>query len=333
MMKTKCLIFFLLFTAMSRAQDTFSIVAVDTVTGEVGSAGASCLDLFAFGFPVDDFISELFPGVGGINTQASYLTANQQTARNRMNAGDSPQQIIDYLVANDAQGNATVRQYGVVRLNNGSSSSVAFTGSNCLALAGHRTGATYSIQGNILISEDVLDDMEYQFLNTEGDLKCKLMAALQGAKRVGADSRCQTDGTSSLFSFIKVSQPTDAFGAPSFMLSVRTHDNSGIEPVDSLQVLFDQQVSGCTFLALDENNEQLHYSIYPIPANDVITLESTDATIEQQYSIRSIEGVVVLEGTFSKSCTVSTEQLSSGMYVVQIKRGSVVHNRTISIVK
>ena len=26
------------------AQDTFSIVAVDTVTGQIGSAGASCID-------------------------------------------------------------------------------------------------------------------------------------------------------------------------------------------------------------------------------------------------------------------------------------------------
>ena len=38
-------------------QDTFSIVAVDSETGEVGSAGASCVDLFQFNLPNDDFLS------------------------------------------------------------------------------------------------------------------------------------------------------------------------------------------------------------------------------------------------------------------------------------
>ena len=38
----------------SFSQDTFSIVAVDSITGEVGSAGASCVDLFQAGLPTDD---------------------------------------------------------------------------------------------------------------------------------------------------------------------------------------------------------------------------------------------------------------------------------------
>ncbi|MDX1702410.1 MAG: DUF1028 domain-containing protein, partial [Melioribacteraceae bacterium] len=83
------------------AQDTFSIVAVDTVTGEIGSAGASCVGPFG---GVGAFIlSDVIEGIGAIHTQASYNATNQQNARNRMLEGLSPQEIIDWLVANDAQ--------------------------------------------------------------------------------------------------------------------------------------------------------------------------------------------------------------------------------------
>ena len=58
---------FLISINNSFSQDTFSIVAVDPFTGEVGSAGASCVDLFQFGLPSDDFIGQLIPGVGKPN--------------------------------------------------------------------------------------------------------------------------------------------------------------------------------------------------------------------------------------------------------------------------
>jgi hypothetical protein len=99
-MKFQELVFLLVFGCFSipaYSQDTFSIVAVDSVTGEVGSAGASCVDLFNKGFSDDSFLGELFPGVGAINSQAYYLPANQANARARMQAGDSPSEIIDWF--------------------------------------------------------------------------------------------------------------------------------------------------------------------------------------------------------------------------------------------
>ena len=98
------------------AQDTFSIVAVDPVTGEVGSAGASCVDLFQFGLPSDDFIGQLIPGVGAINTQAWYIPENQNNATIQMNMGSNPNEIIDWLVSNDVQNLPQLRQYGIVAL-------------------------------------------------------------------------------------------------------------------------------------------------------------------------------------------------------------------------
>lgn len=245
------LLFIISLTA--NAQDTFSIVAVDPVTGEVGSAGASCVDLFQTTFSTDDFLSVLIPGVGAINTQAYYLASNQNNATAQMQAGQTPSEIIQWLVANDIQGTPEIRQYGVAAIVNNLPEASAYTGNSTNDYKNHIIGSNYAIQGNILLGQEVLDSMEVRFLAEEGDLACKLMAALQGANMVGADTRCAPDGTSSLFAFVKVSQPSDAFGSPSFLVSVRTYDNSGIEPIDSLQILFDQ-MSSCGALEIYEIN-------------------------------------------------------------------------------
>ena len=110
------------------AQDTFSIVAVDTITGEIGSAGASCVGPIG---GIGAFIlSDVIEGIGGIHTQASWNATNQQNARARMLEGLSPQEIIDWLVANDVQNNPHIRQYGIVDLTR-NGESAAYTGSNC----------------------------------------------------------------------------------------------------------------------------------------------------------------------------------------------------------
>ena len=229
----------------AQAQDTYSIVAVDPQTGEVGSAGASCVDLNQF-FPnsPDDFIAVLHPGLGAINTQAAYNPVNQNLASDRALQGDSADAIILNLLANDAEFNSRIRQYGVALLKEGGPDIAAHTGINCYDEKYHIIGETYSIQGNILIDSNVLDSMEAAFLRTEGSLSCKLMAALQGANRIGADSRCASNNTSSLFGYLKVAQPDDVFGDPSFLISLRTSNGDQIEPIDSLQILFDE-LDGC----------------------------------------------------------------------------------------
>ena len=146
-----------------KAQDTFSILAFDSITGEVGAAGASCVNLFNFPQFTNDFICELFPGVGAIATQASYITTNQVNARTRMNLGDSPNQILNWLQANDVQANPSVRQYGVIRMMPDSVQTAAFTGSNCMTYKNHIVGPNYTIHGNILLGQMVLDSMEARF--------------------------------------------------------------------------------------------------------------------------------------------------------------------------
>ena len=228
-------ILFAIFAAAgSFAQDTFSICAVDTVTGEIGSAGASCVGPYngvgAF------IISDVVEGIGVIHTQAYWLSANQQNAHNKMVEGLSPQEIIDWLAANDVENNPTIRQYGIVDLVR-HGESAGYTGVNCDDYKNHLTGPGYSIQGNILLGSFILDSMKTTFLNTQGPLADKLMAALQAAKVVGADTRCAVRGTSSQSGFVKVARLGD--GSSPYLQIIVPDTPVGTDPIDVVQGKFD----------------------------------------------------------------------------------------------
>lgn len=304
------------------SQDTFSIVAADSTTREVGSAGASCVDLFAAGFADPSFLGQLLPDTGAINTQAFYLPANQNNARARMRAGDTPIQIINWLAKNDAQNNSSIRQYGIVGFTGDNVSAAGFTGVNTDDYKNHITGNIggiyYSIQGNILLGQEILDSMEYSFRNESGDLACRLMAALQGANVVGADTRCAPDGTSTLFAFLKVAKPDDASNNPSFSIGVRTRDNTGIEPIDSLQAIFNSQHS-CTISTVHEPIESKWIQVYPNPASTEITIKTDPSLIGSQYIISDSSGKDLMIGTFTGEIKrVDIHRFASGMYVLRV---------------
>jgi uncharacterized Ntn-hydrolase superfamily protein len=213
------------------AQDTFSIVAVDPETGEVGSAGASCVGSFDVAT-----ISTVLPGIGAINTQAQYHPVNQIQARAWLQQGLPPQAILDSLTANDITAWPGSRQYGVAVLAEGGMAA-AFTGADCMDHKSHRVGQTYAIQGNILLGPQILDSMEARFLRSAGlPLADRLMAALQGANVPGADSRCLAGGTSSNAAYIQVAKPGDG---DSLYLDLRNKGLMTVEPLDSLQRMYD----------------------------------------------------------------------------------------------
>ena len=216
---------------------TFSIVAIDTETGEVGSAGGSCI-------AGSIIISDIHPGIGAIHTQSYYLSGNQNYASNLMEQGYTPNQIISNLVLNDVQNNPSIRQYGIVSFDN-DGESASYTGNNCLDWKGHINETIYAIQGNILLNESILDSMESKFISTNGPLSQKLMAALQGAKVPGADSRCLDEGISTYSAFIRVAQPND--GNEYYMdLNVNSvipyfiENDLWIDPIDTLQILYNE---------------------------------------------------------------------------------------------
>lgn len=333
-MKNKILrLIFLLHLCCSvvKGQDTFSILAFDSVTREVGAAGASCLDLSAFPSLSNDFICELFPDTGAIACQAAYNPLNQQGARSRMRFGDSATAIIQWLENNDAGSNGSIRQYGAIRMDHALVKVAAFTGTNCMNYKNHITGRNYTIHGNILLGQQVLDSMEAKFKRAEGDLACKLMAAMQGANIPGADTRCMGNGTSSLFAFLKVMQPTDTFGKPSFLISLRTPGNAGIEPIDSLQRMFDAART-CTVNTTGMNKLKIvpGLSIYPVPAGQ--TLIMTEGSGEEaSFKIRDVKGKMVYSGSFKSITTLAVRDIGKGIYFVEAVVGSNTERRKIVV--
>lgn len=220
-------LFALLFPGLCQA--TFSIVAVDTVTGAVGGAGASCIN--------DSYIiNDLIESVGAIHTQAWWLQANKDNAHVLLADGLEPDSIISWLENNDVEGTPEMRQYGVATLA-GPGASAAYTGYGTTPWAGHITGPGYAIQGNILLGPEIVQDMETAFLTTEGRLEDKLMAALQAANVPGADTRCLASGKPALSAFVKVIYPGD--GQTPFLQLVVPSAPGTINPIDRLQELYD----------------------------------------------------------------------------------------------
>lgn len=311
-------LFFLFGTACALnlcAQDTFSICAVDTVTGEVGSAGASCIDAIQIGNSIGcALISDVHPGVGVIHTQAYYIQPNQIYAQSLMNMGLSPQQIMDSVQANDAQNNPTIRQYGAVKLVGNSSQAAAFTGSNCSAYASHRVGPNYAIQGNILLGPGILDSMEARFLNTPGDLACKLMAAMQGANVPGADTRCVTSGNSSLSAFLKVA---DASGLTIDL--VVPYGPTGFEPIDSLQILFNN-VHGCP-VGVNEHVRRFAVVTYPNPVGTQLTFQfAENAPQGSVFEFFDIHGAAVIRRSIdgTQLLNVDCDEFGAGLYYYRL---------------
>lgn len=313
-----------------RAQHTFSIVAVDPATGEVGSAGASCVMFDAA------IISDVHPGVGAIHTQAAYMPGNQGYGRDLMQMGLAPEVIIDSLVQNDVQKRSDVRQYGVVVLAGGGKSA-AFTGANCLDYKAHITGPTYAIQGNILLGQQILDSMEARFLRQPGPLADKLMAALQGANVPGADTRCDPT-SSSHAAFIRLARPGDP--DEKLYLDLRAVlGDTPLEPIDSLQKLYDAWKSSTNSVRSEHAANALQLDIRPNPASDEAIIHFTLAepstvsvTLYDELGRVVRSHAYETHPTGAHTITLDGDSLPAGAYYCRLTAGDAVATRRVVLV-
>ena len=335
---TLTLIFtFLLFKG--QAQDTFSIVAVDPATGEVGAAGASCVDGVGDLGGLIDIISGIIPGRGGINSQAYVCipNVNLQNGLARMEAGDSPGEIISWLFANDTFpcgsggpfDDPQFRQYGIADLDpvTGDPQTAGFTGSSADDYKDDIQGATYSVQGNILLNATVLENMEANFNSTSGTLADKLMAAMQGANFAGADARCLARGTSSTSAFLQVYRADDTPGNPYLRLNVEEMP-FGEEPIDSLQALYDG------FLSVNDNSLDLKLRAYPNPAIDYLIVAHNPRIVVEKISVYDISGKRVQSETINQtggSLRLDISGLTKGVYFVQVEADGAL--QTVKFIK
>ena len=159
---------------------TFSIVAVDPSTGQVGVAVQSKY------FAVGTVVPWVRAGIGAVATQALGVARYGPEILDALEKGVRPAEALKTAISTDPQ--AEERQIGVIQADGEAAN---HTGSKCFDWAGGRTGPNFSVQGNILAGEEVVDKMASAFLNTSGSLAEQLITSLEAGQAAGGDSRGQ----------------------------------------------------------------------------------------------------------------------------------------------
>jgi uncharacterized Ntn-hydrolase superfamily protein len=160
---------------------TFSVVARDTVTGDLGIAVQS--RFLAIG-ATSSFASA---DVGAVATQALTNVSYGPRALDLLAAGTTAARALDVLVQSDVLEDR--RQAAVVDVQG---RVAVHTGSGCAGYAGHVTGPGFSCQGNMLVSHEVLQHMATVMGSDEGSaLPERMLAALRAGQEAGGDARGQ----------------------------------------------------------------------------------------------------------------------------------------------
>jgi len=161
-----------------RPHGTYSIVALDPDTGELGAAVQS------HWFAVGSICPWARPGVGAVATQSVAEPAHGPHALDRLERGEDARAALAGVLATDPL--AAVRQVGMVDARGGVA---VHTGADCIPEAGHVTGEHWSCQANMMARATVPDAMSAAFAAAPGDLAERLMTALEGAEAEGGDVR------------------------------------------------------------------------------------------------------------------------------------------------
>src|SRR5215475_5085202 len=151
--------------AQERPVHTYSIVARDPDTGELGVAVQS------HWFSVGSLVPWAESGVGAVATQSFVDPAYGLLGLDLMRAGKTARQALDGVLASDP--GREVRQVAMV---DAKGTVAAFTGSNCIPAAGHIEGEQFTVQANLMLNDKVWPAMAKAYRETKGDLAERMLA-------------------------------------------------------------------------------------------------------------------------------------------------------------
>jgi uncharacterized Ntn-hydrolase superfamily protein len=159
---------------------TYSIVARDKGTGQLGVAAQSCY------FALGTVLPWARSGVGAVATQSMVNPAYGPRCLDLLESGVGAQDALDQ--AREADPGRELRQVGLV---NAAGDVAAFTGGQCIDYVSHARGDGYSAQANMMAGPGVCEAMAEAFESTTGTLAIRLVAALVAAETKGGDARGQ----------------------------------------------------------------------------------------------------------------------------------------------
>jgi uncharacterized Ntn-hydrolase superfamily protein len=157
---------------------TYSIVARDSATGELGVAVQSHY------FQVGPVVPWVLAGVGAVATQSHVNMSFGPLGLEFMRSGYSAQQALHALLAGDDK--PDVRQVSLVDV---AGNVATHTGAKCIPAAGHKTGDGFSCQANLMEKDTVWGAMHEAFTVTKAPLAERMLAALDAAEAEGGDIR------------------------------------------------------------------------------------------------------------------------------------------------
>jgi uncharacterized Ntn-hydrolase superfamily protein len=161
-----------------RPVSTYSIVAVDSATGQIGAAVQS------HWFSVGSIVTWAEPGVGAVATQSFVDPSYGPRGLYLMRSGISAPAALAALLRADPD--SQVRQVAMI---DAAGRVAAHTGSRNIPAAGQHVGRWYSVQANLMRNDRVWPAMARAFETTRGDLATRLLAALEAAETAGGDIR------------------------------------------------------------------------------------------------------------------------------------------------
>lgn len=164
--------------SVARPVHTYSIVARDPATGELGVAVQS------HWFAVGSMVPWAESGVGAVATQSFVDPSYGKLGLDLMRAGRSAPDALAGLLAADP--GRDVRQVAMV---DAQGRVAVHTGAKDIAAAGHYAGKGYSVQANLMLNEKVWPAMSQAFEHSRGDLAERMLAALEAGEAAGGDIR------------------------------------------------------------------------------------------------------------------------------------------------
>ena len=165
-------------TSHGRPVHTYSIVARDTLTGELGVAVQS------HWFSVGSLVTWAEAGVGAVATQSFVDPAYGLLGLDLIRAGKTAPQALNALLASDP--GKDLRQVAMIDVHG---NVAAHTGMKCIKGAGHRVGKNYSVQANLMLNDRIWGAMANAFEKSTGNLAERMLSALDAAQSVGGDIR------------------------------------------------------------------------------------------------------------------------------------------------
>jgi uncharacterized Ntn-hydrolase superfamily protein len=199
---------------------TYSIVARDPKTGEMG------VGVQSHWFSVGSIVSWGESGVGVVATQSLVNASYGLRGLELLKQKKTPQEVIEILISDDE--GRDVRQVAILDING---RVATHTGLKCIKHAGHKIGQNYSVQANMMLSDEVWPAMATTFEDsTDLPLPERIIKSLEAAESVGGDIR----GKQSAVLLVVAGEPTEnKWEDPKINLRVEDHS----EPLRELKRL------------------------------------------------------------------------------------------------